>query len=109
VGKVLEEFLTSSGYRLLYIQNPLSGIVALSEDIPDLIFIDLVMPDTNGYNLCQFLRNSETFREVPIVIMTSQDGVFNRTRAKFVGAKDFLSKPFSQEDILKMIQKYVVR
>lgn len=109
VGKVLDEFLRSSGYRLLYIQNPLSGMVALSEDIPDLIFIDLVMPDTNGYNLCQFLRNSETFREVPIVIMTSQDGVFNRTRAKFVGAKDFLSKPFNQEDILKMIQKYVVR
>jgi len=107
VGKVLEEFLSSSGYRLLYIQNPLMGIVTLSEDIPDLIFIDLIMPDTNGYNLCQFLRNSETFKDVPIIIMTSMDGVINRTRAKLVGAKDFLSKPFTQDDILKMIQKYV--
>lgn len=107
VGKVLEEFLSSSGYRLLYIQNPLMGIVTLSEDIPDLIFIDLIMPDTNGYNLCQFLRNSETFKDVPIIIMTSMDGVINRTRAKLVGARDFLSKPFTQDDILKMIQKYV--
>ena len=109
VGKVLEEFLGSSGYRLLYIQNPLMGIVTLSEDIPDLIFIDLIMPDTNGYNLCQFLRNSETFKDVPIVIMTSMDGVINRTRAKLVGARDFLSKPFTQDDILKMIQKYVTK
>lgn len=107
VGKVLEEFLSSSGYRLVYIQNPLLGIVTLSEEIPDLIFIDLVMPDTNGYNLCQFLRNSETFKEVPIIIMTSWDGVINRTRAKLVGARDFLGKPFTQDDILKMIQKYV--
>lgn len=107
VGKILEEFLSSSGYRLLYVQNPLMGIVTLSEDIPDLIFIDLIMPDTNGYNLCQFLRNSETFKDVPIIIMTSMDGVINRTRAKLVGAKDFLSKPFTQDDILKMIQKYV--
>ncbi len=107
VGKILEEFLGSSGYRLLYVQNPLMGIVTLSEDIPDLIFIDLIMPDTNGYNLCQFLRNSETFKDVPIIIMTSMDGVINRTRAKLVGAKDFLSKPFTQDDILKMIQKYV--
>ncbi len=107
VGKILEEFLSSSGYRLLYVQNPLMGIVTLSEDIPDLIFIDLIMPDTNGYNLCQFLRNSETFKDVPIIIMTSMDGVINRTRAKLVGAKDFLSKPFTQDDILRMIQKYV--
>jgi two-component system, chemotaxis family, response regulator PixG len=107
VGKVLEEFLSSSGYRLLYIQNPLMGIMTLSENIPDLIFIDLIMPDTNGYNLCQFLRNSETFKDVPIIIMTSMDGVINRTRAKLVGARDFLSKPFTQDDILKMIQKYV--
>ncbi len=107
VGKILEEYLQSSGYRLVYIQNPLLGIVTLSENKPDLIFIDLVMPDTNGYNLCQFLRNSEAFRDVPIIIMTSQDGVINRTRAKLVGARDFLGKPFTQEDILKMIHKYV--
>ena len=107
VGKILEEFLSSSGYRLLYIQNPLLGIVTLSEEIPALIFIDIIMPDTNGYNLCQFLRNSETFKDVSIIIMTSGDGVINRTRAKLAGAKDFLGKPFTQDDVLKMIQKYV--
>jgi chemotaxis family two-component system response regulator PixG len=107
IGKVLEEFLSSSGYRLLYIQNPMQGIATLTQDKPDLIFLDLVMPDTNGYNLCQFLRNSIAFKDVPIIIMTSWDGVINRTRAKLVGAKDFLGKPFSQEDVIKMIQKYL--
>ncbi len=107
VGKVLEEFLSSSGYRLLYIQNPMQGIATLTQDKPDLIFLDLVMPDTSGYNLCQFLRNSIAFKDVPIIIMTSWDGVINRTRAKLVGARDFLGKPFSQEDVIKMIQKYL--
>ncbi|HEY9848500.1 MAG TPA: response regulator [Leptolyngbyaceae cyanobacterium] len=107
VGKYLKELLTPLGYRVLYIQDPIEAVAKLTKYKPDLLFLDIVMPKTDGYNLCSFLRKSTPFSNTPVVMLTSWDGVINRVRAKLVGADDFLAKPFETEQVLQLVKKYV--
>lgn len=107
VGKVLAEILVPAGYRLLNIQDPLSGIATLVKHKPNLLFLDLNMPDTSGYNLCSFLRKTQAFEQIPIIILTGQDGILDRTRAKLVGASDFLSKPPDPQTVVNLVQQHL--
>lgn len=107
IGKTLEKILIRSGYRVLLITDPLVQMASLVKQKPDLIFLDLVMPDTNGYSLCTFLRKTPIFHHTPIIILSSQDSIVNRGHAKLTGASDFLSKPPEAEKVLQIVQKYL--
>ena len=107
IGKYLKEILIPAGYQLVYIQDPIQAVATLSDCKPDLLFLDIVMPKTDGYNVCNFLRKSSTFANTPIVMLTSCDGLINRVRAKLVGANDFLAKPFQGEQVLQMLKKHL--
>lgn len=107
VAKALEQILRPAGYEAIAIHDPMQGVAILAEKKPDLIFLDLVMPHTNGYNLCTFLRQSSLFSNTPIIILTSHDGIIDRTRAKLIGASDFLSKPPHPEKVLQIVEKYL--
>ncbi|NJM00580.1 MAG: response regulator, partial [Synechococcaceae cyanobacterium SM2_3_2] len=80
---------------------------ALHKSKPVLIFLDLLMPHTNGYELCASLRRTTLFRDVPIIILTGQDGIVDRVRAKLVGASEFLSKPPDKARVESIIRKYL--
>jgi two-component system, chemotaxis family, response regulator PixG len=88
----MEKFLTDKGYRFTGINDPLRAFSVLLALKPDLIFLDLMMPNTNGYEVCEKLRRIAHFRNTPIVILTGNDGVVDRLKAKMVGASGFLSK-----------------
>jgi two-component system, chemotaxis family, response regulator PixG len=83
------------------------AIAVLLARKPNLIFLDLVMPSTNGYEICSQLRKLSYFRDTPIVILTGHDGIVDRVRAKLVGASDFLSKPADAETVLSVIRKHL--
>ena len=85
----------------------MQGVGIISIQKPALIFMDVVMPKTNGFALCSFLRKTPHFRETPIVFLTDQDNIIDRTRAKLTGASDFLSKPTNPEQVLQVAQKYL--
>jgi chemotaxis family two-component system response regulator PixG len=74
---------------------------------PDVIFLDLVMPNTNGYEICAQLRKLSFFRNTPILILTGNDGIVDRVRAKLVGASDFLNKPVDAGIVLSVIRKHL--
>ncbi len=107
VGEVLAKILRPAGYRLLAIQEPMAGLGKLVQQRPDFIFIDLIMPETDGYNLCNFLRKSQLFAKTPIFILTGQDGLLDRTCAKFAGASGFLSKPPDPQLVLNTVRKHL--
>ncbi|MFB2917702.1 response regulator [Aerosakkonema funiforme] len=107
VAQTLEKILAPAGYRVLKITEPLRQMSALVKHKPDLIFLDLLMPDASGYNICTFLRKTPMFQKTPIIILTSRDTVVNRGQAKLTGASDFLSKPPEPEKVLQVIQKYL--
>ena len=105
VCQSMEKILTKSGYQVVTTQDPLRALALLMAKKPDLIFLDLVMPNTNGYELCSHLRRLPVFRETPIVILTGNDGVIDRIRAKMVGASAFLSKPVEISVLLELLKK----
>ena len=107
VCQSMEKILTSAGYQFLGIQDSLRAIATLLTRKPDLIFLDLVMPNTNGYEICTQLRKVSTFRQTPIVILTGNDGIIDRVRAKVVGSSGFLSKPVNAETVLAVARHHL--
>ncbi|MBW4576306.1 MAG: response regulator [Aphanothece sp. CMT-3BRIN-NPC111] len=107
VCQTMEKILTAVGYQFLAVQDSMRAIATLLSRKPELIFLDLVMPNTNGYEICTQLRKVSAFRETPIIILTGNDGIIDRVRAKVVGATDFLSKPVDAETVLAVANKYL--
>jgi two-component system, chemotaxis family, response regulator PixG len=107
VYKSLEKIIAAHGHRSFDVQDPLKIIPSLIRNKPDLIFLDLVMPVTNGYEVCEQIRKTPSLTNVPIIILTGSDGLIDRVRTKFVGANGFLSKPIQAEAIVKTIDKYL--
>jgi chemotaxis family two-component system response regulator PixG len=104
---VLKCIIEPLGYEVLGITEPLQSVSTLLQRKPDLIFLDLIMPNTNGYELCTFLRKTTTFQEIPIVILTGRDGMIDRVRAKMAGSSDFLSKPPDPAKVLQILRKFL--
>jgi two-component system, chemotaxis family, response regulator PixG len=107
VCEYLEQILLQGGYRVLKIQDPMQGVASLAKHKPALIFMDVLMPRTNGFALCNFLRKTPAFRETPIVFLTGQNSILDRTRARFTGGSEFLSKPPKPEKVLQIVEKYL--
>jgi chemotaxis family two-component system response regulator PixG len=107
VCQTLEKLLTAAGYRFIGINDGLRALTSLLTCKPDLIFLDLMMPNTNGYEICSQLRKAPSFRNTPIVILTGNDGIVDQVRARLVGATDFLSKPVDAGKVLSAISKHL--
>jgi two-component system, chemotaxis family, response regulator PixG len=105
IGHTLSHVLNPLGYEVLPIANPLRGITTLLDRKPDLIFLDLIMPNTNGYELCTFLRKTSVFEKTPIVILTDSDTIIDRVRAKMAGSSEFLAKPIQPDKTVRTVQK----
>ena len=107
VCQSLQQLVTGAGYRFLAIDNPTRAIPQLLTEQPRLIFLDLRMPNTNGYEICAQLRKLSLFQNTPIIILTGNDGIVDRVRAKLVGATDFLSKSANDATLLAYIERYL--
>ncbi|MBD2742663.1 response regulator [Coleofasciculus sp. FACHB-1120] len=107
VCKNMEKILTSAGYQFLAVSDSMRAIATLLNRKPHIIFLDLVMPNTNGYEICTQLRKVSAFRDTPIIILTGNDGIIDRVRAKVVGASDFMGKPVDAEKVLAITNKYL--
>ncbi len=107
ICQTMEQILTTAGYRFVSVNDALRALATLLTRKPDLIFLDLVMPNANGYEICAQLRKLSFFRHTPIVILTGNDGIVDRVRAKMVGSSDFLSKPVEAETVLSTVRKHL--
>jgi two-component system, chemotaxis family, response regulator PixG len=104
----LDRILTEHGYRHYGVQDPLKIMPSLIRNKPDFIFLDLLMPITNGYEVCEQIRKTPSLKHIPVIILTGKDGLIDRMRSKMVGATGFLGKPVEEESVLKMLEKYLV-
>ena len=105
--QTMEKILTAANYQFVGINDPLRAIAILLARKPDLIFLDLVMPNANGYEICGQLRKMSFFKDTPIVILTGNDGLVDRVRAKMVGSTDFISKPVEPEMVISTIRRHL--
>ncbi len=106
-AKVLQQIIERMGLDFIAVQDSLQVLPRLIETKPQLIFLDLVMPIANGYEICAQLRRVPALRQTPIVILTSNDGIVDRVRAKLAGASDFLSKSSDVLRVIETVQKHL--
>lgn len=107
VCKAVELMLDRNGYDISTIENPLTALSLVFQLKPDLILCDIAMPELDGYEICAMLRQSTTFRQTPIIMLTGKDGFIDRVRARMVGSTDYLTKPFGEHEILMLLEKYI--
>jgi two-component system, chemotaxis family, response regulator PixG len=108
IFQALEKVLLDNNYRCYGVQDPLKIMPSLIRNKPDFIFLDLLMPITNGYEVCEQIRKTPSLKDIPVIILTGKDGLVDRMRSKIVGATGFLGKPVNPDAVLKMLDKYLV-
>ncbi len=107
VREMVIAMLAPHGYRVHAIEHPLDALSQVFRLSPDLILCDIAMPDLDGYEVCAMLRSSTAFRQTPIIMLTGKDGFIDRVKARMAGATDYLTKPFGEQELLMLIEKYV--
>ena len=107
ISHMMEQIIGMAGYRFVAINDPLEAVDTLMSRQPDLIFLDIVMPRINGYDLCAQLRRYPEFAETPIIFLTSNSGLIDRLRAKMVGSSDFLRKTVDADELLQKIVEHL--
>ncbi len=106
ICQIMNQIITKANHRFLGIQQPMQAVPKLISVNPTMIFLDIGMPILNGYEVCTQIRRVSKLQDIPIIMLTGNDGVFDRVKAKVCGASDFLSKPIEVEKILQTIDKF---
>lgn len=107
IQRVVKFTLESSGYQVISIKESLKALTSLLNPKPDLILMDINMPDIDGYQLCSLCRKSSALSDIPIVMLTGRDGILDRVKAKMVGAVGYISKPFLPQELVKTVNTYL--
>ncbi len=104
IRRTAEIFLSQAGYQVTLAEDGFEALAKISELRPDLVFCDILMPRLDGYQTCSLIKKSARFHAIPVIMLSSRDGVFDRSRGRLVGAHDHLAKPFTREALLQAVQ-----
>ena len=106
IRRSAEIFLKQGGHEVMLAEDGFDALARVSDYQPDLIFCDILMPRLDGYQTCAIIKRNPKFSGVPIVMLSSKDGVFDKARGRMVGAQDYLTKPFTKDQLLQAIQQF---
>lgn len=109
IRKSAELFLKQAGYTVILVENGFEALTKVFDNRPDIIFVDIMMPRLDGYQTCQLIKKNEEFSAIPIVMLSSKDGLFDKARGRIVGSNEYLTKPFSKEGLLEAVRKHTAK
>jgi len=105
IRRSAEIFLKQGGHEVLLAEDGFDALSKVNDYLPDLIFCDILMPRLDGYQTCAIIKRNPRFSNVPIVMLSSKDGVFDKARGRMVGSQDYLTKPFTKDQLLHTVQE----
>ena len=105
IRRSAEIFLSQAGYSVLLADDGFEALSCIVDHEPALVFCDILMPRLDGYHTCSLIRMSEKFRKLPVVLLSSRDGIFDRARGALAGASAYLTKPFSKDSLLRTVRE----
>jgi twitching motility two-component system response regulator PilG len=106
IRRSAEIFLKQGGHEVLLAEDGFDALAKVNDYQPHLIFCDILMPCLDGYQTCAIIKRNAKFAGVPVVMLSSKDGVFDKARGRMAGAQDYLTKPFSKEQLLHAVQQF---
>jgi twitching motility two-component system response regulator PilG len=106
IRRSAEIFLKQGGHEVLLAEDGFDALAKVNDHRPHLIFCDILMPRLDGYQTCAIIKRNAQFSSVPVVMLSSKDGVFDKARGRMVGSQDYLTKPFTKDQLLQAVQQF---
>jgi len=107
IRRSAETLLKKVGCDVVTATDGFEALSKITEHHPDIIFVDIMMPRLDGYQTCALIKNNQTFKATPVIMLSSKDSIFDRARGRIVGSEEYLTKPFSKEDLIGAITSHV--
>lgn len=107
IRRSAETLLKKAGCDVFIADNGFEALPIISAKHPDLLFIDIMMPRLDGYQTCALVKNNPKYKDIPVIMLSSKDGLFDRAKGRVVGAEQYLTKPFTREDLLGAIRTHI--
>lgn len=109
IRRSAETLLKKVGCDVVTAIDGFEALAKITVHKPDIIFVDIMMPRLDGYQTCALIKNNQTFKATPVIMLSSKDSIFDRARGRIVGSEEYLTKPFSKEDLIQAITAHVGR
>ena len=109
IRRSAEIFLKQGGYHVLLAEDGFDALSKVNDHAPDLIFCDILMPRLDGYQTCAIIKRNARFAAVPVIMLSSKDGLFDKARGRMVGSQDYLTKPFTKDQLLQAVERHARR
>jgi twitching motility two-component system response regulator PilG len=109
IRRTAENLLKKQGCEVVTATDGFEALAKIAEHKPDIIFVDIMMPRLDGYQTCALIKNNRTFRETPVIMLSSKDSIFDKARGRIVGSEQYLTKPFTKDDLLNAIKVHAKR
>lgn len=106
IRRSAEIFLAQSGCEIILASDGFDAMAKIIDHHPDIIFLDIVMPRLDGYQACMLIKQNPIYKKVPVVMLSSKSGLFDRARGRMVGSDEYLTKPFTREALLDTVKKH---
>jgi len=108
IRRSAETMLANEGCEVITAENGFEALSKITRHHPDMIFVDIMMPRLDGYQTCAIIKNNAEFRETPVVMLTSKDGLFDMARGRVVGSDQYLTKPFTRDELLGAVKQHTI-
>ena len=106
IRRSAEIFLKQGGCEVVLAEDGFDALAKVSDHRPDLIFCDILMPRLDGYQTCAIIKRNAKFSDVPVIMLSSKDGLFDKARGRMVGSEDYLTKPFTKDQLLQAVEHH---
>lgn len=107
IRRTAETLLKREGCDVITATDGFEALAKIADHRPDVIFIDIMMPRLDGYQTCALIKHSQLFKSTPVIMLSSKDGLFDRARGRIVGSEEYLTKPFTREELLDAIKRHL--
>ncbi len=107
IRRTAETLLTKEGCQVFTAIDGFDALSKIADHQPDLIFVDIMMPRLDGYETCSLIKHNKIFKNTPVIMLSSKDGLFDRARGRIVGSEQYLTKPFTKDELLGAISNQI--
>lgn len=107
IRRSAENLLAKEGFEVITAVDGFDALAKIADARPEIIFVDIMMPRLDGYQTCALIKNNSEFKATPVVMLSSKDGLFDRAKGRIVGSDQYITKPFSKEELLGTIRTLV--
>ncbi len=108
IRRTAETLLKKVGCDVITATDGFEALAKIADNHPDIIFVDIMMPRLDGYQTTALIKNNKVFQKTPVIMLSSKDGLFDRARGRIVGSEQYLTKPFTKEELLGAIKRHVL-